>query len=293
MPADTAQRAEDLITAKSRRDAAVLDRARSLQLDIASWGRTVGLRVPALPELAFYNKARGVNADDLAHLPAICAFFTSAGITPTLEVWAADASDRLGAALVGLGLSAGTVTAVLHRHLTDVPRSPGAADGTVTVTELDPADPDADYFATLVGGYGLADARPERRAMLHAEHDPATVRRYVARVDGRPAAAAGLYLHPDGALLSGAATLPEYRRRGCQAALIRRRLADAALVTDLAVVTVAYGSTSQTNLERAGFHLTHARTSWQPLEPSSTRGVRCATAGGCRAGAGTPATRRA
>jgi hypothetical protein len=97
------------------------------------------------------------------------------------------------------------------------------------------------------------------------------VRRYLARIDGRPAAAAGLYLHPDGALLSGAATLPRHRRHGCQNALITRRLADASALTDLAVTTVAYGSASHINLERAGFRQTHTRTAWRPLTSVSAR----------------------
>jgi hypothetical protein len=105
--------------------------------------------------------------------------------------------------------------------------------------------------------------------MIRAEHDPGAVRRYLARVDGHPAAAASLYLDTQGALLSGAATLPRYRRHGCQGALIAQRLADASKHSDLAVVTVAYGSASQTNLERAGFQTTHTRTSWRPLHPSA------------------------
>jgi hypothetical protein len=136
----------------------------------------------------------------------------------------------------------------------------------VTVEELDPAGPAPQHLATLLGGYGSTRAAPALHAMLRAEHGPA-VRRYLARVDGRPAAAASLFLHPDGALLSGAATLPGYRRNGCQQALIARRLADAAALTDLAVVTVAFGSASHGNLERVGFRQTHTRTAWRPLHP--------------------------
>jgi hypothetical protein len=269
MLADTARRAEDLIASKIRQDVSVPDLRRALGAETRCWGRTMALRVPALPQVTFCNKARGVNEDDVPHLDAMSAFFTDAGITPTLEVWAGDATDRLGATLAGRGLYAGTVTATLHRHLDDTPAPTEPAGDQPTVEELDPADDGTDYLATLIGGYVLATARPEERMMMHAAHDPATVRRYLALVDGRPAAAASLYLHADGALLSGAATLTRYRRHGCQNALITRRLADAAKVTDLAVVTTAYGSPSQANLERVGFHLTHTRTAWRPLHHST------------------------
>jgi hypothetical protein len=265
MLADTARRAEDLITAKMLQDASTADLQRSLHAETGRWGRTVALRVPALREVTFCNKARGVNEEDLPHLEAITGFFTDAGIIPTMEVWASDANDRLGAALAARGLYAGAATATLHRHLDDNPVPTQPAHDQLTVEELDPADDGTDYLATLIGGYELTEARPEERIMLRAAHDPATVRRYLARVGGQPAAAASLYLHPDGAFLGGAATLTPYRRRGCQNALISRRLADAAKVTDLAVVTTAYGSPSQANLERAGFHLTHTRTAWRPL----------------------------
>lgn len=265
MLADTARRAEDLIASKIRQDVSAPDLRQALGAETRCWGRTMAVRVPALREVTFCNKARGVNEDDLPHLDAISAFFTDAGITPALEVWAGDASDRLGATLAGRGLYAGTVTATLHRHPDDNPVPAEPAYDQPAVEELGPADDDTDYLATLTGGYELTEARLEERMMLRAAHDPATVRRYLALVDGRPAAAASLYLHPDGALLGGAATLTRYRRRGCQNALITRRLADGAKVTDLAVVTTAYGSPSQANLERAGFHLTHTRTAWRPL----------------------------
>lgn len=258
MLTDIARRAEDLITSKIRRDSTALD------AEIGRWGRIVALRIPALRDLVPYNKARGVNENDLPHLDAVSAFFTDAGIVPTLEVWAGDAGERLGAALARCGFYAGAVSATLHLNLNNShPVRP--VPGPVTVEELGPADDDTDYFATLIGGYELISTHPAHLAMLRAEHDPAAVRRYLARIDGRPAAAASLYLHPDGALLSGAATLPRHRRHGCQNALITRRLADASMLTDLAVVTVAYGSASQANLERAGFRQTHTRTAWRPL----------------------------
>jgi hypothetical protein len=271
MLTETARRAEDLIASKMLQDVSAPDLRRYLGAETRCWGRTMALRVPALREVTFCNKARGINEDDSPHLDAISAFFTDAGITPTLEVWAGDASERLGATLAGRGLYAGTVTATLHRHLDGGMLLEQPTHDQPTIEELGPADDDTDYFTALIGGYGITEARPEERMMMRAAHDPAIVRRYLARVDGQPAAAASLYLHPDGAFLGGAATLTPYRRHGCQSALITRRLADAAKVTDLAVVTVAYGSPSQTNLERAGFHLTHTRTAWRPLhDPTIT-----------------------
>jgi GNAT superfamily N-acetyltransferase len=65
--------------------------------------------------------------------------------------------------------------------------------------------------------------RPLRRTWLGSVGR----RFYLGYVDGRPAAEAALYWRDDVAYLESAGTLPEYRRRGLQSALIQRRIADA------------------------------------------------------------------
>jgi GNAT superfamily N-acetyltransferase len=85
-------------------------------------------------------------------------------------------------------------------------------------------------------------------------------RRYVARIDGVVAGSASLRIDGDIAQLAGAATLPAFRRRGVQAALLRHRLQDARDAgCTLAVVTTAPGSTSQANVQRRGFALLYTR----------------------------------
>jgi GNAT superfamily N-acetyltransferase len=62
------------------------------------------------------------------------------------------------------------------------------------------------------------------------------------------------------AALFGAATLPDYRKRGVQTAIIARRLHEAALAgCDFAVVSTQPGSGSQRNMERRGFHLAYTK----------------------------------
>jgi len=83
---------------------------------------------------------------------------------------------------------------------------------------------------------------------------------YLARVDGEAAAAASVRFDGRLAQLTGAATLPPFRRRGLQTALTTRRLADAQREgCDLAVVTTNPGSKSQQNAQRQGFELLYSR----------------------------------
>jgi GNAT superfamily N-acetyltransferase len=86
--------------------------------------------------------------------------------------------------------------------------------------------------------------------------------RYLAWIDGRPVGEAALRVDRESALayLAGAGTLPAFRGRGVQKALLQRRLADArAAGCDIAVVTTAPGTRSQDNVMRRGFAVLYTR----------------------------------
>lgn len=84
--------------------------------------------------------------------------------------------------------------------------------------------------------------------------------RYLALVDGHVAGAASMLVHDGVAQLTGSATLPAFRRRGVQAALIAARLDEARdQRAELAVVTTAPGSQSQANVMKHGFALGYVR----------------------------------
>ena len=86
---------------------------------------------------------------------------------------------------------------------------------------------------------------------------------FFAEQDGRPIAAAALFMHDGTALLAGASTIPDGRRRGAQNALLDTRLRTAASNgCDLAMMVAAPGSASQRNAERQGFRIAYTRTKW-------------------------------
>jgi GNAT superfamily N-acetyltransferase len=87
---------------------------------------------------------------------------------------------------------------------------------------------------------------------------------FLGEVDGTPAAAGSLSIHGGVALCGGAATVPEYRRRGLQGALLRERLRFAfGRGCDLAMMVAMAGSDSQRNAERKGFRVAYTRTKWR------------------------------
>jgi len=83
--------------------------------------------------------------------------------------------------------------------------------------------------------------------------------RYLAWIDGEPAGAAGSIIVGRVLGIFGTATLPAYRRRGAQAAVVSRALRDAIGLADLAVATTEPGSISQRTFERCGFQVLYTR----------------------------------
>jgi GNAT superfamily N-acetyltransferase len=86
----------------------------------------------------------------------------------------------------------------------------------------------------------------------------------LAEIDGTPGAAGALIVHEGVALFGGAATVPELRRRGLQAALLNERMGYAAEHgCDLAMMVAEAGSNSQRNAERKGFRVAYTRLKWK------------------------------
>jgi GNAT superfamily N-acetyltransferase len=118
-------------------------------------------------------------------------------------------------------------------------------------------------FLDLDGTGSVADDALPRAEMERVLLDFATApgfTRYLARIDGRPVGEAVLRIDGRLAQMAGAGTLPSFRGRGVQKALVHRRLADArGQGCDLAVVTTSPGTRSQENVMRRGFQLLYTR----------------------------------
>lgn len=87
---------------------------------------------------------------------------------------------------------------------------------------------------------------------------------YLAELEGKPISAGMLFIYDDVAILAGASTVPEGRRRGAQNALLDARLRFAAENgCKIAMMGALPGSQSQKNAEKNGFRIAYTRTKWQ------------------------------
>ena len=144
------------------------------------------------------------------------------------------------------------------------PRFPEPSDLEV----VEPATADEEPFGTIAAvGFGM----PAWAAAFFA-HLPGREgwRCYVARVEGKAQACAAMLIEDGIAEFGIAATLEEARGRGCQTALLRRRILDAAeagchtLFVETGEQVPDRPSGSYRNILKAGFEEAYVRPNWQP-----------------------------
>lgn len=150
------------------------------------------------------------------------------------------------------------------RHLTDEDLKEVDLAG-VEIIRV-PAERASEFPQWSVGGYkdgGRLELLLDTLARIAVLREDTSI--YFAVVDGKVAASAGMALIDTSkggvAHLYIDSTLPEYRGRGLQIALLKTRLADARKAGyDLGSVQARPGNGSCRNIERAGFSLAYTKT---------------------------------
>ena len=120
---------------------------------------------------------------------------------------------------------------------------------------------------TLTVAQGFAEHFPVTQEILSVMRmfaDGKNTECYFARVDGKIAGGATLALRGRIAGLFGASTLPQFRKRGVQTALLEARLQRAAEKgCELAMSIALPGSASQRNITRRGFRTLYTRVKFE------------------------------
>jgi hypothetical protein len=144
-----------------------------------------------------------------------------------------------------------------------------AESADVRVTQARPDQDDlwmrvtAEGFAAFeppVSG-GAAPEVPSIEAMIEmmSQFAHPKIRRYLAWIGDEPAGGGAGWLYNRVVAIVGTSTLARFRRRGVQRAIAISAMEDAAGEADLAITTVAPGSTSQRTFERLGFRVLYTR----------------------------------
>lgn len=154
------------------------------------------------------------------------------------------------------------ISSVMYRPV-EKPATEDRGDISVRVTGQE----EAHLWAT-VGAKAWSHERPElldfvlQSAAISAAREQSPC--FLAELDGQPGATGSLCIYKGVALFAGAATIPQMRRRGLQAALLRARMRYAFdRGCDMAMMVAEAGSESQRNAERKGFRIAYTRMKWR------------------------------
>jgi hypothetical protein len=211
-----------------------------------------------------------------AVLEEVEAFFRDRGAPVHHEV-SPLAGVALYAQLQERGYRPVELTSVLVRPIAELAAMPAQPAGGTTsdlrVRIAGAADADLSSDADVVADTMVRGWRSEEPEVVGFLDDFRLLQRHrrdglaflVDDLAGGGAVAVGmLAIHGGVALLAGACTVPEARRRGAQNALLAARLRYAAEHgCDLAAMGAAPGSGSQRNAERNGFRVAYTRLKWR------------------------------
>jgi hypothetical protein len=210
-----------------------------------------------------FNRVFEMTLHDVEHLPDILAFYKQYHIRPMFDLspYISEpytVKDDITLALAKNGLYQGGFHQLLYAIPTeDVPATPDNLD--ITIVD----DSSADDFASVYEWYS-GDGRVIRLLIGHPEYTC-----YLTRIDGEPAAIGLLHVADGVGSMATGVTLPEFRNRGSQTALLYRRMKDAVQKgCHLMVSQCRPGGSSQNNQLRVGFEIVGTKVWWTTLNPN-------------------------
>jgi len=242
--------------AKLRALAADNENARGVE--IARLGGCVLLSIHSVRHNPSYNRAMCFAAKDAAHLDEVVRWLRDRADHFWFDVAPALVDDEALGRLADAGLYPSFLLNVVYT----VPQEMNdSAPAGVAIEEVRVEERAHDFAVALIEGFGIPhEALPGTERQVRAEYTAPGWRIYLASVEGRPAAMATLYVEGDIASIDGMATAPQYRNRGCQAALLRRCMADAARAQCWLLASQTQpSSTSERNMVRAGFRIAYTK----------------------------------
>jgi len=207
-----------------------------------------------------FNSVVGLRAGHATEVAPLAAWYRANDVAGRFELVPGLADETLARVLH----DAGYVPSGWHVSLIAAPdaAAPPLPEGT-SIEVVDAAQIDAFFDAYLAGWQLRHGDRDRFKTNVRGWVGLPGWTLYLARVDGRPAATATLFMHEGVGYCADAATDPAFRGRGLHGELIARRIADAAAAgADFICSGAAFLSGSHRNMERAGMRMQFMRALW-------------------------------
>lgn len=243
----------------SRLNAIQKIKGNPMEVEMRRFGNAFCFSCKKIPGPAF-NTVKGLSSEDERYLEEIHDFYRQKEIPVRFEVTPAHASTELLHQLHRLGFYQSDFHTTLYMPISEVSAS---ADDSLSIRKMEKHE--ASIYADIyVQGFNmpafLKDGVAQNNAVLF-DHDQWTF--YLASVDGEPTGIGVVFIKDHIATLAAAATLPSFRNRGIQGALIQQRIHQAYREEcSLVVGQAKFGSVSQNNMERAGMGIAYTKAIW-------------------------------
>jgi ribosomal protein S18 acetylase RimI-like enzyme len=232
------------------------------EIDDGLWA----LMAPGIPSPGF-NRVVGLRPGHRRHIEPLVSWYRENGVMGRFELVPGETDAGLARELARLGYHQS------DHHVATIgdPDPPAAAPETVSVEAVTTTAQLEGYLDAYVAGWGVApDHRDRFKANVRPWLGEPGWSLYLGRIDGRPAAAATLYVRNRVGYFADAATDPALRGRGLQSALLTRRWRDAAAAgVDFVCSGAGFLSGSHRNMERLGMRILFIRSIWTPMSEAS------------------------
>lgn len=229
--------------------------------EIRNLGGATGLAGNRLGPL--FNRVLGFGDNDVPLLEDAVRLYSERGRTCRIDV----NPHAVGTATMGKLVEAGFRPFRHHDHFYGIPSLAGVSVTGVEIREIGEderevwADVWREGFLEVTGISNANGALFAAATSMLVRDSQWTL--FLAVCDGQPAGAAGLYVGDGVASLAFGSTLPTFRGRGIQTALLQARLRKAAeLGCDLVAAQAALDVQSHRNLQRAGLAIAYTRAFW-------------------------------
>ena len=218
---------------------------------------------PSLPHFPPLNRCFGVHAP--RQLGGLLAFYRQQRAPLNLDLAPDQDTPELVAELCRRGLRPNSIFAVMYGP----PAPPDLSNAYLTIATVDAGSFDA-FAGVYLDAFRVPAADHEwTRAFLRHRLERPGWSLYLAHHGGVPAAVAQLYVRDKVALLTGTATRPTFRQRGCHRALLVHRLREARRFgCNLTLSQARLGTTSHANLARAGLAVAYTKATWAAPAPA-------------------------
>lgn len=224
------------------------------RLEILRHGNSILLRDQTDPTSPYYNRIKGFGPQDVPELDRILSRYD---VAPSVDITPNHMTEEVARALSERGFIPMEQLVFMYAVPSNME---DASEFRIERVTEQTAEEFIRWIELSSGGTRFSEQAVARsKAYFYSPH----FLNYMLRIDGKPAAMGSLFLHGEEGYIANDYTFEAFRGKGCQRALLRQRLSDAAKVGVQYVYTdVMFGSTSHGSMEKAGFKTAFLNTFW-------------------------------